>query len=92
MHDNHIHWYWLEFGQEIADHSSMMRAHHFEQFVGNPAIARVMGVDEQIGVEIWRSTRVYVCFDCYLHKPLAQLQELLAARNKAAEDQQETSS
>lgn len=69
-------YYRLDLAVEMLDYRAIQRAQGLEMLIGNAAIARAMGQDEKIGVEVARSKQVYICFDCGC-KPLHDIYERL---------------
>lgn len=49
---------------EEFDEAAIRRAHGFEEFVGNVAIARIMGTDDEIAKPKDEPRKGYVCFQC----------------------------
>ncbi len=63
-HDGNFLFWRLKFERLGIDHSAVQRQHGLELMLGSPAIARVMGPDEDIAKVLDGPTSVLVCEPC----------------------------
>ena len=64
MHNNDPFFYRMLLEYFAVDMKAVHRQAGLEQFTGSPAIASVMGPDEDIAKSISKTVTVFVCFTC----------------------------
>lgn len=75
MHDNSIVFYRLRIRYMVADLGALQRAHGAEMMMGSPALAAVLGPDEDLA-KVVSDHDVFVCLEC-IHTPLASIIETI---------------
>lgn len=78
MHDNQVAFYVVTLAHMVADIPAIRRQHGFETFIGNPAIAAVMGDDPELARAVDGAVRVFVCQECSMHRSIAEIAEIAA--------------
>lgn len=69
-HDGNFLFWRLKFERLAVDHSAVQRQHGLELMLGSPAIASVMGPDNDIAKVIDGPTNVLVCEPCVMDRLL----------------------
>lgn len=67
-----VHFYRVSVEMFVLDNAAIRRAAGLEMMVGNPAIARVMGPNEDLA-RLMTKTRALICADCALKAPVAAI-------------------
>lgn len=76
LHDNNLTFYRIKLTRMIVDVGAVNRQAGLEMMVGSPAIANIMGPDEDLAQPIMEEIDVLVCEPCaYSPNLLAQIME-----------------
>ncbi len=65
--------YTVRIKQHVLDPQAIARHSGFEQMMGNPALAMVMGVDADISQEMAATEELWICQDCAMETVILQL-------------------
>ncbi len=86
-HANGLLFYRLSFERLAFNVPAIRRQHGLEMMLGNAAIARVMGPNEDISVAVDVPVHALLCDDCACSKPIAVLHEIYSDRTNAVTEQ-----
>jgi hypothetical protein len=83
-HDHSLNFYRVAIESHVINLPAVRRQHGLEAFLGSPALARAMGMDEDMTVPLTTTGFINICFDCAVkwHVPglLETIDEKLAGK------------
>ena len=66
MHAGNPTFYLISIQQFLIDLSAVQRAHGFELMMGSPALANIMGRDEDLAVPVSEKREEFLCLECLM--------------------------
>lgn len=83
-HDRAIAFYQLTVQRMLIDRRAVERQHGLELAMGSPALASIMGPDEDIAVPVGGAEKFLVCDECAMDPQILAMLDEKAAQRKAA--------